>query len=321
MRIVATAEVPPVAREAFAQLGEIEVATAGDCHAIAGAEILIVRGTRLDAATLARAGRLRAIARTGAGYDNVDVEAATRRRVPVVYAPGIGSRPVAEGTLALILAATKRLRELGAVVHESGWATRYGVVGLDIEGACLGVVGYGAIGREVARLCTAIGMDVIAHDPDITHAPEMVSLPELLARADIITIHCALNDRTRGLVDRKFLASVKAGAIFVNAARGEIVADEDALADALRSGHLSTVALDVFPTEPPDASHRLYRDPRVICTPHTVGLTRLWNEQVFQSLARGVEGVLAGGAPDNLLNPEALVEHALQPQDAAQDRQ
>jgi D-3-phosphoglycerate dehydrogenase len=305
VRIVATAEVPPVAREAFARLGEIEVAAAGDCHAIAGAEILIVRGTRLDAATLARAGRLRAIARTGAGYDNVDVEAATRLRVPVVYAPGIGSRPVAEGTLTLILAAAKRLRELGAVVHESGWATRYGVVGLDIEGACLGVVGFGAIGREVARMCSALGMRVIAHDP-ASERGELVSLAELAARADVITLHCALTGRTRGLVDRNFLAGVKPGAILVNASRGEVVEDEDVLADALASGRLSAVALDVFPTEPPDASHRLYRDPRVICTPHTVGLTRLWNEQVFQSLARGVEGVLAGHRPGNLLNPDAI---------------
>lgn len=319
MRIVATAEVPPVAREAFARLGKIEVAAAGD--AVAGAEVLIVRGTRLDAATLARAGRLRVIARTGAGYDNVDVEAATRLRVPVVYAPGIGSRPIAEGTLALILAAAKRLRELGAVVHESGWPNRYGVVGLDIDGACLGVVGYGAIGREVARLCSALGMHVIAHDPDAAQSPEMVSLPELLARADVITIHCALNDRTRGLVDRRFLTRLKAGAVLVNAARGDIVESEDALADALLTGRLSAVALDVFPTEPPRAEHRLYRDPRVICTPHTVGLTERWNEEVFRSLARGVEGVLAGQRPENLLNPEALLERALQPQHPAQDRQ
>ena len=191
VRIVATAEVPPVAREAFARLGEIEVAAAGDGHAIAGAEVLIVRGTRLDAATLARAGRLRAIARTGAGYDNVDVEAATRLGVPVVYAPGIGSRPVAEGTLALILAAAKRLRELGAVVHESGWATRYGVVGLDIEGACLGVVGFGAIGREVARLCFR-PRDARDRARSGGRGAELVSLAELAARADVITLHCAL---------------------------------------------------------------------------------------------------------------------------------
>jgi D-3-phosphoglycerate dehydrogenase / 2-oxoglutarate reductase len=127
----------------------------------------------------------------------------------------------------------------------------------------------------------------------------------------VITLHCALTGRTRGLVDRNFLAGVKPGAILVNASRGEVVEDEDVLADALVSGRLSAVAMDVFPTEPPDAGHRLYRDPRVICTPHTVGLTRRWNEQVFQALADGVERVLAGRRPANLLNPEALVERAL----------
>ena len=108
------------------------------------------------------------------------------------------------------------------------------------------------------------------------------------------------------MVNRAFLEGVKPGAILVNAARGEIVSSEDDLADALVSGTLSAVALDVFPTEPPHAAHRLYNDPRVICTPHTVGLTQRWNEEVFRSLARGVEGVLAGQRPGNLLNPDAI---------------
>jgi D-3-phosphoglycerate dehydrogenase len=315
VRIVATADVPAVAREAFARLGEIHVAEAGDGSAVADAEVLIVRGTRLDAALLARAARLRAIARTGAGYDNVDVAAATRLGVPILYAPGIGSRPIAEGTLALILAAAKRLRELGEAVHDGAWTGRYGVVGLDIDGACLGVVGFGAIGREVARLCSALGMRVIAHDPAAdSRGPldaELVPLAELVARADVITLHCALTERTRGLVDRDFLERVKAGAILINVARGEVVENEDVLADALVTGRLAAVALDVFPTEPPPAHHRLYADPRVICTPHTVGLTRRWNEEVFEALAHGVESVLAGQRPANLLNPEALVERAL----------
>jgi D-3-phosphoglycerate dehydrogenase / 2-oxoglutarate reductase len=311
VRIVATAYVPTVAREAFAPLGEIVVDGSCDGRALAEAEILIVRGTRLDAALLARANRLRAIARTGAGYDNLDVHAATERGVPIVYAPGMGGQPVAEGTLALILAAAKRLRELGALANETDWASRYQVVGLDIEGACLGVVGLGAIGRRVAALCSALGMKVIAYDPgaapDTLSGIELVSLAELAARADVISLHCALTDATRGLVDRALLAGVKPGAILVNAARGEIVESEDVLADALVTGRLSAVALDVFPTEPPDVRHRLYTDPRVICTPHSVGLTRRWNEEVFRSLARGVESVLAGELPANVLNPQALV--------------
>jgi D-3-phosphoglycerate dehydrogenase / 2-oxoglutarate reductase len=164
--------------------------------------------------------------------------------------------------------------------------------------------------RLCARLCSALGMRVIAHDPVANgadpHGVELVPLAELAARADVLTFHCALTDRTRALVDRSFLAGTKRGAIFVNAARGEIVQSEDVLADALASGRLSAVALDVFPTEPPRAAHRLYRDPRVICTPHTVGLTQRWNGEVFRSLARGVEAVLAGQRPGNLLNPEAI---------------
>jgi D-3-phosphoglycerate dehydrogenase / 2-oxoglutarate reductase len=310
VRIVATAEVPPVAHEAFAPLGPIEVCTLDDDRGLAAAEVLIVRGTRLDADHLRRVPRLRAIARTGAGYDNIDVAAATRRGIPIVYAPGVGSQPVAEGTVALILAAAKRLGELDAVVRDGGWASRYQVAGLDLEDACLGVVGLGSIGRRVARLCRGLGMHVVASDPGLAGhdepGVELVPLDALLARADVISLHCELTDRTRGLVDRQLLRRVKRGAILVNVARGQIVESEDVLADALASGRLSAVALDVFPSEPPDQSHRLYTDPRAICTPHAVGLTARWNEEVFRCLARGVKSVLAGELPANVLNREAL---------------
>ena len=307
MRIVATAEVPPVAREAFAPLGEIEVNGDGE---LAGAEVLIVRGMTLGAASIESAAGLRAIARTGAGYDNLDVDAATRAGIPIVYAPEVGSGPIAEGTLALILAAAKRLRELGEIAHSADWDSRYEVTGLDLEDACVGIVGLGAIGRRVALLCRALGMVVIAQDP-AAHTPpgdgvELVSLAELVARADVITLHCALTERTRGLVDRRLLSHVKPGAVLVNVARGAVVESEDVLADALVSGRLSAVALDVHPSEPPRIGHRLYSDPRVICTPHAVGLTQRWNEEVFRSLAAGVTTVLSGGHPPNLLNPQVL---------------
>jgi phosphoglycerate dehydrogenase-like enzyme len=312
VRIVATAAVPAVARDAFMPLGEIEVRHR--LGTLADADVLIVRGSRLDAEALEAATSLRAIARSGAGYDNLDVEAATRLGIPIVFAPGVGSQAVAEGTVALMLAAAKRLRELAAVVQEGAWTSRYEVAGLDLEGAFLGVVGFGSIGRRVARLCRGLGMHVLAHDPGVTGwTPldvELVTLDELVARADVITLHCELTARTKGLVDRGLLAQVKPGAVLVNVARGEIVESEDALADALECGRLSAVALDVFPSEPPDPGHRLYADARVICTPHAVGLTARWNEQVFHSLARGVESVLAGELPGNVLNPEVLTRRA-----------
>jgi D-3-phosphoglycerate dehydrogenase / 2-oxoglutarate reductase len=308
MRIVATAEVPAIAREAFASLGDILVD--GADGGLADADVLIVRGNRVDADILSLAPRLRAIARTGAGYDNLDVREATRRGIPIVYAPGRGSRPVAEGTIALMLAATKRLGELGRVVDEGRWESRYQVSGMDIEGSCLGVVGFGSIGRKVAGLCRKLGMDAIAHDPGLDRSGDpavpLVTLAELVARSDVVSLHCGLSEETRGLVNRELLARFKPGAVLVNVARGQIVESEDVLADALEAGILSAVALDVFPSEPPDLAHRLYSDPRVICTPHVVGLTRRWNEEVFGALAEGVAGVLAGETPDNVLNPEAL---------------
>jgi D-3-phosphoglycerate dehydrogenase len=305
LRIVATAEVPPAARSAFEPLGEIVVDRAD-----ANAEVLIVRGTPLDADAIARLTALRAISRTGAGYDNLDVAAATARGIPIVYAPEVGSQPVAEGTVALLLAAAKRLRELGGVVREGRWDDRYDVVPLDVEGACLGVIGFGSIGRRGGRLCLGLGMEVIAYDPGLDQFAdgeiELVPLAELLERADAITLHCELTEATRGLVDRRLLARVKPGAILVNVARGEIVESGDVLADALATGLLSAVALDVFPAEPPDAGHRLFADPRAICTPHSVGLSARWNEEVFGSLARDVGALLAGDRPTHLLNPEVL---------------
>jgi D-3-phosphoglycerate dehydrogenase len=314
MRIVATAEVPSVAHEAFLRLGEIVVRSVDDAREVARAEVLIVRGAVVEAALLARATKLRAIARTGAGYDNIDVEAATLRRIPIVYAPGVGSQPVAEGAVALMLAAAKRLGELDDVVRSGAWDRRYEVVGLDLHRACVGVVGFGSIGRRVARLCRGLGMHVIAHDPAVEGPAggpvELVPLEQLVQRADVLTFHCGLTDSTRGLIDGELISRVKAGAVLVNVARGELVESEDVLADALLSGRLSAVALDVFPTEPPERRHRLYADPRVICTPHSVGLTRRWNEEVFTALARDVERVLAGERPANLLNPEALTARA-----------
>lgn len=304
--IVATADVPSIARRAFATLGEIVVRPELDEESLSEVEVLIVRGTRLDATALECARRLRVVARTGAGYDNIDVEAATRLGVPIVYAPDVGSQPVAEGAFALIIAAAKRLGELTAVVQGGAWGSRYDLMTLDIEGARLGVVGYGSIGRRVARLAAAVGMEVLAHDPllspGIHEGVAVLPLVRLVEQADIVSLHCDLTAETRGLVDTALLARFKPGAILVNAARGQVVESEDALLGALASGRLSSVALDVYPREPPALAHPLYADPRVICTPHVVGLTRRWNEQVFGALAHGVQEVLAGRVPTNALN-------------------
>lgn len=311
MRIVSTDPVPPRARALFAGLGEIEVDRSPDGSGLAGAEILLVRGTRVDAARIHAARSLRVIARTGSGYDGIDVAAATARGIPVLYAPDAGTLPVAEGAFALILAAAKRLGEMCRVVREGDWDSRYDVEVADLRGAVLGVVGLGRIGREVARLGAAFGMHALAYDPFApdgggSGSAELVSLDELARRADVISVHCALTAGTRGMIDRRLLSVVKPGAMLVNVARGGVVESDDALLEALEAGRLSAVGLDVFNEEPPDLRHPLLSHPRVICTPHAIGLTASWNERVFGTLAAAIETVLAGGRPANLLNPEVL---------------
>ena len=308
-RVIATAAIPPIGREAFAGIGPIE--QLGDERvSLRDAEVLLVRAELLCAGDIAGARRLRVIARTGSGVDNIDVEAATRARVPVIYAPGAGARPVAEGTMALMLAATKRLGEHAEVLRSGTWPERYQVVGRDLEGAVLGVVGLGQIGREVARLATAFGMEVIASDPEQAGATDagmrVVSLAELAENADIVTLHCPLTDHTRGLIDHRFVDRMKDGSILVNVARGGILAGEEVLLEALERGKLAAVGLDVFEEEPPSPASPLLRDPRVVCTPHTIGLTRSWNERVFAGLAADTAHLLAGRPPLHVVNPEVL---------------
>jgi phosphoglycerate dehydrogenase-like enzyme len=311
-RIVATSPIPELAHRLFGELGDVAIADLDDRDAVADADVLIVRTATVDAEVLKRTPRLRAIVRTGAGLDKVDVDAASRHGVPVLYAPDAGTQAIAEGTLALILATSKRLWELRAVVAEGRWAERYEYATRDVAGATLGIVGLGRIGSAVARLARAIGMDVIANEPQLqqAHAVDgsirLVTVEELFRQSDVISLHCSLNDSTRGMVDRPLLACAKPGAILVNASRGGLIADDAALLEALDRGWLSAVGLDVFAVEPPEPGSRLVRDPRVICTPHTIGLTRGWNERVFTELADDLARLLAGERPLNVANPEAL---------------
>jgi D-3-phosphoglycerate dehydrogenase len=312
MRVLATDEVPHVARELLRAIGPLEVSRGALLDEVADVEVLIVRAAKVDARLLEAAPRLRAIARTGVGVDGVDLAAATARGIPVIYAPGAGTGPIAEGTWALILAAAKRIGELRTCIDGGRWGDRYAFPGLDLQGAALGVVGLGSIGRAVARIGAAFGMELLGADPKLpADAPldlpvERVPLEELVRRADVITLHCDLNDSTRGLVDAALLAQAQRRPVLVNASRGAVVASEAVLLEALDRGWLSAVGLDVFPTQPLPVDSPLLRDPRVICTPHSIGLTHAWNERVFGSLARDLTAVLDGRPPEHLANPDVL---------------
>jgi D-3-phosphoglycerate dehydrogenase len=310
IRVLSTASVPPIGHRAFADIGPIERLD-GEGRALEEAQVLLVRSERLTGSDIARARRLRVIARTGSGVDNIDVEAATRARIPVLFAPAAGARPVAEGTMALILAAAKRLGEHELVLREGPWESRYEVVGHDLRGAVLGIVGFGQIGREVCELAAAFGMKVVVYDPsEEGRWPKLPArfapLPELVASADMVTLHCPLTAETRGLVNHGFIERMKDGSVLVNAARGEVIAGDALLLEALDRGKLSAVGLDVFEQEPPSRTSQLLSDPRVICTPHAVGLTRSWNEQVFSMLAADTRRVLDGAPARHVVNPDAL---------------
>ena len=190
----------------------------------------------------------------------------------------------------------KRFGPLTALVREGRWAERAGVSVGDLDGATLGVIGYGRIGGRTAALAAAFGMRVLAYDPvseppaDVPSVEHCASLGDLAARSDVITLHLPLNEQTRHLVDDAFLARVRPGAVLVNCGRGGLV-DTDAAWRALTDGRLSGVGLDVFDPEPP-GPHPLYSHPGVVLTPHLMGLSQRATAATFTAAARGVLDVL-----------------------------
>jgi D-3-phosphoglycerate dehydrogenase len=312
VQVLATSELPATARQILASIGEVSISAGALADELTDAEVLVVRAEAVDEELIRAARRLRVIARTGSGVDNVDVRAATALGIPVINAPDAGTAPVAEGSWALIFAAAKRLGELQTCIREDRWHLRYAIEGLDLRGSVLGVIGLGLIGREVARIGDAMGMRVLgfdamlADDVDVKVPLVRTDLHTLMRKADVLTLHCALNDSTRAMIDRGLLQLTTRQPILVNAARGAVVDGDDLLLEALDRGWLSGVGLDVFAAEPLDPSSPLLSDPRIVCTPHSIGLTRNWNERVFSSLAHDIRCVLDGEQPRNIVNPEVL---------------
>jgi len=272
---------------------------------IANAAGAIVRADAIvDAGFLERAPQLRVLARTGVGVDHVDVSAATARGIPVVITPGSGTRAVAEGVFALALHLVKRLGLCTDLVRHGRWADRGQLSMGDLDGATIGIIGYGRIGRRVGELATAFGMRVIAYDPFSPPPPEIATpeVFELASASDIVTLHVPLTEETHHLVEKAFLNRVRPGTILINCGRGGLV-DLDAALAALESGQLGGVGLDVFENEPPE-HHALFDQHEVVLTPHLMGMTRRAAAATFVDAARGVADVLAGRRPAAVANPE-----------------
>ncbi|MFI0821222.1 NAD(P)-dependent oxidoreductase [Streptomyces sp. NPDC021098] len=272
---------------------------------LTAAEAAIVRADRrVDEDFLRQAPRLRVIARTGVGVDLVDVAAASARGIPVVITPHSGTRAVAEGVFAMALHLAKRLKPLTDLVRDGRWVERSTVPVGDLDGATLGIVGYGRIGRRVGELAAAFGMRTLAYDPFSPPPPAFAcaDLDELVESSDVVTLHAPLTDGTRHLVNERLLARVRPGAILINCGRGGML-DPDATLAALESGRLSGVGMDVFDPEPA-LYHPLFDHPDVVLTPHLMGMTRRAMTLTFRDAARGVADVLAGREPPAVANPD-----------------
>lgn len=257
----------------------------------------IITGTVMDAAAPA----LRVIARHGAGVDGIDLAAAEARGLTVTRAAGANARSVAEHAMALMLAMLKDLPSIAAGMREGLWEKTSRMT-RDVEGVALGIVGYGAIGSKVARLADAFGMRVAAYDPLLPAGPlpgpgeRVADLHALLARSEVLSLHCPLDATTRGMIGAAELATLPQGAILVHTARGGIV-DETALMAALESGHLAWAGLDVFAKEPLDTESPLRGHPRVLPTPHLAANTPRGAVGMSTGAAECIVAVLADRLP------------------------
>jgi glyoxylate reductase len=263
---------------------------------------------RFDAGVLAAAGgRLRVVANVAVGFDNIDVGAATAAGVVVCNTPDVLDETTADLAFALILAAARRTSEAEAVLRSGRW-TGFHIdefLGRDVHGATLGVVGYGRIGRAVARRAAGFAMEVVHHTRTPTGDPGWTGdLHDLLTRADVVSLHVPLTPATRHLIGRAELAVMKRTAILVNTARGPVV-DEEALAEALEQGVIAAAGLDVFEAEP--AVHpRLLGAPGAVLLPHIGSATVATRTAMARLASASVRAVLAGELPPTALNPEAL---------------
>lgn len=258
----------------------------------------IVANDPLTADVLGRSS-LRAVVRSGVGYDSVDVDAATRNGISVSNLPGVNSNAVAEYTIGLLLATARDLVTSARSVSEGGWP-RTG--GHELRGATLGLVGFGASARAVVPLAQAFGMTVLSVTaiPENDRGVEFVDLPTLLKRSDFVSIHTALTQKTRHLIDKAALATMKPTAILVNTARGPIV-DEVALADAVRHKRIAGAALDVVDTEPLPADSPLRAVDGITIYPHMAGQTVEARQTTAVEAARELVAALEG-RPRSSLN-------------------
>lgn len=271
---------------------------------------------KIDGPLLDRHPDLRVISNYAVGYDNVDVDAVTQRGIALCNTPNVLTDSTAELAFALLMAAARRVVEGADYVREDKWKTWGPLLlrGQDIVGATLGIVGFGRIGREVARMATGFQMKILAYD----RSPEtkdtagidvtFVDLDELLTQSDFVSIHVALAPETHHLISEREFGIMKNTAVLINAARGPVV-DSDALVSALRNGDIFAAGLDVTDPEPLSADHPLVNLPNCVVVPHIGSATVKSRDDMATLAARNLLAVLNNETPEHIVNPEVLTTH------------
>ena len=268
-------------------------------------DILIPEHIKVDEELLGRAARLKLV-QTGAGYDNVDIEACTRHGVRAANAAGVNADAVAEHTFAMILGYYKNLPFLDTFMKQRRDEKLLYYNGAELKGRTIGIIGLGAIGRRVAAYCNAMGIHVLGYDPFVKECADYItlsSLEELLKTSDIITVHVYLNEETRHMFSRETFEKMKNTALLVNTARGGIVCQED-LIEALKTGQIGGACLDVFEEEPLPVESELRDLPNVILTPHTAGMPEglKFHKTRYEFFRRNIEAVMEGKEVESKLN-------------------
>lgn len=275
-------------------------------------DCLVVRSaTKVTREVIEKGTKLRLVCRAGAGVDNVDMESAGARKLPVMNTASANSLAAAEHTIALMFSMFRQVPQAQQSLRESRW-DRANFSGFEVTGKTLGVLGLGNIGRLVAERALGLKMSVVGYDPMITQSTQLPvelrntvklesSVDAVLKTADVVTLHLPLNKETRGILNRERLALMKDGAWLINCARGGL-ADEDAVCDALDSGKLRGVAFDVFQEEPVKFPNRLVSHPKAVVTPHLGASTAEAQQRVGITAAQQIVGFFTRGERAGVLN-------------------
>lgn len=273
---------------------------------------IVSRMGRVDASVMDAAPHLRVISKHGVGVDNIDLQAAAERGIPVLVATGANAVSVAEHAISLLLTVAKQILPLDASLRAGRWE-KPGFSGRELAGETLGLLGMGSIAQATGQIGRGFGLKLAAFDPfaadaafEKIGAERCGDFEELLESSNALSLHCPLNDQTRQIVNAQAIGRMPRGGFIINTARGGLI-DEVALLEAVRSGHLAGAGLDTFTVEPPPSDHPFFSEPRIVLTPHIGGVTRKAGARVGVDAVRGIFEVLEGRP----LPPERVANHKL----------